>query len=189
MSELEKFIKSNFGLADSTAVNYITSLFKFSKVKKGVNLLKSGDHCEQMIFIQSGYLRMYNIAADKEVTQWVSTKGTIALEVASFYSGAPSKWNIQSLVESELFLLSKKDYDEIANHIQDWNKIERLFLVGCFSAMENRIYSHLSMSSQERYDLFFEQHTELFNQVPLRFIASMLGMTPETLSRIRAKIS
>jgi len=53
--------------------------------------------------------------------------------------------------------------------------------------LEDRIFSHLSMSAEERYNLFFESNKELFNQVPLQFIASMLGMKPETLSRIRKR--
>jgi len=53
--------------------------------------------------------------------------------------------------------------------------------------MEDRIFTHLSMSAAERYAFFFEQHKELFNQVPLQYIASILGMTPETFSRIRKK--
>ena len=65
--------------------------------------------------------------------------------------------------------------------------LEKLFIVRCFSMMEDRIFSHLSMSAEERYNLFFESNRELFNQVPLQYIASMLGMSPETFSRIRKK--
>jgi hypothetical protein len=53
--------------------------------------------------------------------------------------------------------------------------------------MEERIYCHLSMTAEERYNLFFDRNRELFNQAPLQYLASMLGMTPETLSRIRNK--
>ncbi|HEY5823130.1 MAG TPA: cyclic nucleotide-binding protein, partial [Cyclobacteriaceae bacterium] len=64
---------------------------------------------------------------------------------------------------------------------------EKLFMVRCFSIMEDRIFGHLSMSAEERYQFFFNQNKELFNQVPLQYLASMLGMTPETFSRIRKK--
>jgi CRP-like cAMP-binding protein len=53
--------------------------------------------------------------------------------------------------------------------------------------LEDRIFSHLSMSAEDRYQFFFQHNKELFNQVPLQYIASMLGMTPETFSRIRKK--
>jgi CRP-like cAMP-binding protein len=64
---------------------------------------------------------------------------------------------------------------------------EKRFLAQYFVMMEDRIFSHLSMTAEERYNLFFENNSELFNQIPLQFIASMLGMTPETFSRIRKK--
>jgi len=107
--------------------------------------------------------------------------------LSSFFFETPSRWIIQALVDTELYTISKKDYKTIADLVPKWNEIEKLFLVKCFATMENRIYSHLSMSSQERYDYFFENNRELFSQVPLKYIASMLGMTPETMSRIRIK--
>jgi hypothetical protein len=68
-----------------------------------------------------------------------------------------------------------------------WYELEKMFLIRCFTFIEERIMSHLSMTAEERYHFFFENNKELFNQVPLHYIASMLGMTPETFSRIRKK--
>lgn len=189
MSELENFVASNFGIATPNEIEAITSLFEFSKVKKGEKLLESGDSCKEMVFIQSGYLRMFNLTDGNEVTQWISSKGTFASDLSSFYFDTPSRWTIQALVDSELYTISKIDYDKILEFVPKWGEIEKLFLVNCFTTMENRIYSHLSMSSKERYDFLFENNRELFNQVPLQFIASMLGMTPETMSRIRKNLS
>ncbi|WP_229239031.1 hypothetical protein [Emticicia sp. C21] len=62
-----------------------------------------------------------------------------------------------------------------------------MFIAKCFTMLEDRIFSHLSMTAEERYNFFFQNNKELFNQVPLQYIASMLGMTPETFSRIRRK--
>ena len=68
-----------------------------------------------------------------------------------------------------------------------WPMLEKQFIAKCFLVLEDRVFSFLSLSSEERYTLLFESRKELFNQVPLNYIASMLGMTPETLSRIRKK--
>jgi CRP/FNR family transcriptional regulator, anaerobic regulatory protein len=65
--------------------------------------------------------------------------------------------------------------------------LEKLFLVRCFTLLEDRIFSQLSLTAEERYQDFFGKNQALFNQVPLQYIASMLGMTAQTLSRIRKK--
>ncbi len=71
--------------------------------------------------------------------------------------------------------------------VAKWKDVEQLFLVRCFTILEDRIFTHLSMGAEQRYLQFYENNKALFNQVPLQYIASLLGMTPETLSRIRRK--
>jgi len=66
-------------------------------------------------------------------------------------------------------------------------KLHSGFLPSCFITLEDRIFSHLSLNAEERYDAFFQNNKEIFNHVPLQYIASMLGMSPETFSRIRHK--
>ncbi|MEL7003638.1 MAG: cyclic nucleotide-binding protein, partial [Bacteroidota bacterium] len=73
-------------------------------------------------------------------------------------------------------------------HVENWNEIEKWFLAKCFMSIEDRIFSLISMSAEERYTYFLQTKPELLRQVPLQYIASILGMTPETLSRIRRKI-
>lgn len=99
----------------------------------------------------------------------------------------PARWTIQALTYSKLYTIHRDDYNSIGTLIPKWNHLEKLFIVQCFSMMEDRIFTHLSMTAAERYQLFFESNTALFNQVPLQYIASILGMTPETFSRIRKK--
>ena len=165
----------------------LVSSFKLETIKKGTFLLKSGKNCNQLIFVQSGFLRMFIEDEGKEVTQWISTKGYFSTDLSSFIFQTPSRWNNQALVDSNVYTISKQDYDTINDFVPKWIAIEKLFLVRCFSILEDRIYTHLSMTAVERYTLFFEQNRELFNQVPLQYLASMLGMSSETLSRIRKK--
>jgi CRP/FNR family transcriptional regulator, anaerobic regulatory protein len=186
MTELEKYLQSYFGLAGEE-MSEIVSLFKSTLLKKGDYYLKIGKSCDKMSFIQSGFLRMYVAMEDKEVTQWISSKGYFITELASFTFGTPSRWNIQALADTELYTIGKEDYDSIAGIVPRWPEIERQFIVQCFIMMENRLFGHLSMPADQRYSAFFDQHKDLFNQVPLQYIASMLGMTPETFSRIRKK--
>jgi len=187
MNELEKNIKSYFGVVDDDELKEIVSLFELTTIKKGDFILKSGKRCNKLCFVQSGLLRMFIITDTKEVTQWISTKGYFSTDLSSFIFETPSRLSIQALVDTEIFTISKDNYKLIGELVSKWNELEKLFLVRCFIILEERIFSHLSMTAEERYNLFFESNSELFNQVPLQYIASMLGMTPETFSRIRKK--
>ncbi len=187
MTELELYIKTYFGGIQADELDSISALFKPIKLKKGDCLLKAGRRCDKLSFVQNGLLRMFTLVDGKEVTQWISTKGYFATDLSSFVYERVSRWTIQALVDTEAFLISKTDYQRIGEIVPRWAELEKLFLIKCFTTLENRIFSHLSMSAEERYDAFFENNRQLFNQVPLQYIASLLGMTPETLSRIRKK--
>ena len=187
MTELEHYINSYFGIVGSDDLQKITSLFKPSSLKKGDYFLKTGKSCDKLSFIQSGFLRIYASTSDKEVTQWISTKGYFVTDLSSLVFGSPARFTIQALTDAELYTINKADYATIGKLIPRWHELEKLFIARCFTILEDRIFSHLSMTAEERYNFFFEHNKELFNQVPLQYIASMLGMTPETFSRIRKK--
>lgn len=187
MTEFEQYIKSYFGVIELDKLNKISSLFKSTVLKKGDYILKTGHHCNSFFFLQSGFLRIYALSDGKEVTQWIASKGYFGTDLSSFFYDNRSRWNIQSLVDTEIYEISKSDYRKIGGIIPLWNELEKKFIIKCFTTMEERIFGHLSMSAEERYTSFFENNKDLFNQVPLQYIASMLGMTPETFSRIRTK--
>ncbi len=186
MTELEQYIKSYFGVRQEDLVK-IVSLFKRTELKKGDYFLKTGRSCDKLSFIKSGFLRIYVKTDDKEVTQWISTSGYFVTDLSGLIFETPARWNIQALTDAELFTIEKEDYKRIHELIPQWPELEKLFIARCFTILEDRIFSHLSMTAEERYQFFFDRNKELFNQVPLQYIASMLGMTPETFSRIRKK--
>jgi len=186
MSELEQYIQSYFGVGQEN-LQLIVSLFSANKINKGDYLLKSGKQCDKLCFIKTGLVRVFVSMEDREVTKWISTKGYFVTDLASLIFDTPARWTIQALTEAELFIIKKEDYQKIGEKLPQWHQLEKLFLARCFTIMEDRIFTHLSMTAEERYHHFFEHNKELFNQVPLQYIASMLGMTPETFSRIRSK--
>lgn len=187
MNELEQNIKSYFGVIRQDDLEIISSLFNLTTIKKGDYFLKTGQICNKLSFIKSGYLRVFMTTESKEVTQWISTQGYFVTDLSSLLFGSPARWTIQALTDSELYTISKTDYAKIGNLVPQWHELEKLFIGKCFTILEDRIFSHLSMTAEKRYEYFFENNKELFNQVPLQYIASMLGMTPETFSRIRKK--
>jgi len=187
MSELEHYINSYFAISNAEDLKSVVSLFQHTTLKKGDFLLKRGKSCDKLSFVQSGFLRMYLTNEDKEITQWISSKGYFAVDLSSFIFETHSKFSIQALVETEIHWICRDDYKKINAMVPLWYELEKMFLIRCFTFIEERIMSHLSMTAEERYHFFFENNKELFNQVPLHYIASMLGMTPETFSRIRKK--
>ena len=98
MSELEHYIKSYFGIANQNDLKTIVSLFKSTTIKKGDYFLKSGKICEKLSFIQSGLLRIYIKTEDKEVTQWISTKGYFVTDLSSLVFNTPARFTIQALI-------------------------------------------------------------------------------------------
>jgi CRP-like cAMP-binding protein len=187
-NELEYYIKTYFGVIQSEELQKISTFFELQEIPKGTFLLKEGNICNSMSFVQSGFLRMFAQAEEKEVTQWISNKGYFATDLASFNFQNNSRWSIQAIEDTVVYTIYKENYNKIGQVVPLWHELEKLFLIKCFTMLEDRVFKHLSLKAEDRYQLFFEENPELFNQVPLQYIASMLGMSPETFSRIRKKI-
>ncbi len=187
MTDLQQYIQNYFGVISASELEKIAALFKQEKINRGDFYLQTGMPCNKLSFIQSGLLRIYVNTPDKEVTQWISSSGYFITDLSSLIFNTPARWNIQALTDVELYTIAKEDYLQIGNLVPSWHHLEKLFIAKCFTILEDRIYSHLSMNAEQRYHHFFENNKELFNQVPLQYIASMLGMSPETFSRIRNK--
>lgn len=187
MPSLDHYIQEYFGVLKQEDLKAVTERFHNGKLQKGEYFLKQGQESNKMSFVKTGLIRIFSNDDGKEITQWISGPGYFVTEISSFMFGGSSRWNMQALTEVELFTISKTDYQNIVKVVPQWHELEKLFIVKCFAILENRIYNHLSKSAEERYNDFFAQNPSLFNQVPLQYIASMLGMTPETFSRIRNK--
>ncbi len=186
MNELKENISSYFGLSNEV-LDTISSLFVETELKKGEYFIKAGQYCDKLSFIQSGFIRVFSELNHKEVTQWIGSKNYFLTDIYSFLFKQRARWNIQALTNSKLYTLDKNNYNQLKTVVPNWDEIEKKIIAGCFITLEDRVFDHLSLSAEERYDKFFQQNKELFNQVPLQYIASMLGMSPETFSRIRNK--
>ncbi|MBK1895697.1 Crp/Fnr family transcriptional regulator [Chryseobacterium paridis] len=188
-TDLELSLISYFTNIEHDDLKTIVSFFKPEVIKKNQFFLTAGKKSTKLSFIQSGFLRIFCETEKKEITQWISTKGHFVTDLSSFMSDIPARWTIQALTDTQLYTIDKSDYEKLQDRVPKWQILEKAFIVHCFTTMETRIYSHLSMTAEERYRCFFNENPKLFNQIPLQYIASMLGMTSETFSRIRNKIA
>lgn len=186
MSELKKHIIEAFGFTESE-FQQIKDFFKPKVILKGDYFLKEGQYVKQMGFVEKGILREFLYVNDKEVTKWFSASGYFAVDLSGFLFDQKSKVNYQAMTDVELLAISKENYNKISTKVSRWDKLEKMFLAKCFTVLENRVVSHLALNAEERYNQLFAFNPTLFNEVPLNQIASMLGMTAETLSRIRKK--
>ena len=187
MSNLLESLAIYFGPLEDVESNEIVARFKPFELGKGDFFARQGQRSHQMAFVESGLLRMYAQTDQKEITQWIASPGYFVMDLSSFVFQQPARLHIQALNDCRLLVISQADYLQLGEVMPRWHAIEKRFLIKCFAFLEERVFVHLSLSAEERYEHFFATHKELFNQVPLHYLASMLGMTPETFSRIRNK--
>jgi len=186
MQSLTTFLTSQFNLP-KRLIEQVVSFYEVEHLSKDEFLVGKGKYCQHLCIIQKGYLRFFSDTEKKTITHWIFGKDQLITDVASFFFQKPTKWNIQALTDTTIYTLTYTNYQKLRNEVPEWDHYERLFLIKLLSALENRVYSLLSMTAEERYQYLFRSDANMFNELPLQYLASMLGMTPETLSRIRAK--
>lgn len=187
MEQLRKCISSQVDI-DNEALESIISAFEVQTIRKGDFFLKSGRICRKMAFIESGYLRMYDIVDGKEITFWIGSNGKFITSLSSFIFTSENFWNIQAVTDCDIFVISRKKHFELCKQLPKWLEFDNLLLAHSFALLEKSMFSQLHTTAQQRFENLLKEEPTLFNNVPLQYIASMLGITPESLSRLRKKL-
>lgn len=133
------------------------------------------------------YQRIYALHDGKEITQWISSADHYITDLPSFMFHIPARWNIISLTDCMIYNITQKNYKKLEEIVPNWSIVEKQLITHCFRTLENRIFQFLTLNAEERYQLYIEDNIDIIGQVPQQYIASMLGMSPETLSRIKKK--
>jgi len=188
ITELQDCLRAYMGVSEED-MQTLSEFFHLTTLEKGDYFVRAGRMCDKMSFHTAGLMRVFAQHEDKEVTQWISYKGNFITDLGSIICDEPAKFNIQALTWCECYTIDKKDYLNLSQVIPRWPMLERMLITRCFRFMEMRIFALLSMSAEERYRYLQEQNPDLFHSVPLKYLASMMGMTPESLSRIRNKLT
>jgi len=185
-SELDNFIKSIVDLTEKELFS-ITSSFTPKTIKKGRYLLKAGDICKDFIFIKTGCLRMYYLSDSIEISTWFSLSNSMAMEVQSFITQTPSICFLQTIEDSEIYTLSKTKLEDLYRTQPKTQELMRKIWESALVLVIPRFSSLQNDTAEKRY-LELMKTPELMRQIPQKYLASFIGVTPTSLSRIRKKI-
>jgi len=166
------------------ALNEITVSRPFAK---GEQVLAKGDVCSEMYFVVSGGLRGAYTIQEKDVTCWISLDGSFATSFASLVTGDSSHESIMAIEDTEVFVLPFKKLEALFREYHEIETLGRLISQRYYIQLEARTYALQFLSAAERYDFLLKNNPQLILRVPLGYLASYIGVSPETLSRIRAK--
>ena len=168
----------------------IKSYLTPKKLRKKQYLLQEGDVCKYFAFVEKGALREYSLDenGNESIIQFALEGWTIS-DLYSFLTGEPATYNIDALEDAELVLISKSAHEELLLKVAKYETYTRLQITGAYIAMQKRLTSIISLPLQERYANFTALYPNIVQRVPQHMIASYMGLQPETLSRIRRRIS
>ena len=186
MTELADFINSKV-VIKGAELDAILSKFKLKKVKKGQLILKRGQIAHQYYYIRSGALRFFFGEFDEQLTAWVVFQNEFFTEISSLNPQKPTRFNIEAIEDSELYCIDKPVMEDLYKQFPVWQEFGRITWEAMAVRMIDQIISFQTLSAEERY-LEFMAKSELIKRVPVKQIASYLGITPNALSRIRKNL-
>jgi CRP-like cAMP-binding protein len=184
--ELKKFIASYVDIPDGE-LDDIAGKFKTKTIKKNDCLLEQGKVCEDLVFVQNGCLRLYYVADGVEVSVWFSFKHSSAIEIYSFISERPSDYFLQAIEESEVLYLPKSALNKLYETHPKMQEMMRKFWEDVIIHLIDRFTALQRDSAEQRYRDLLKKPVYL-QQIPQKYLASFIGVTPTSLSRIRKQI-
>ena len=184
-----KNISKYIQLSDEEFV-YFTSLLKEKRLRKKQFLLEEGEVCTHECFVNSGCLRQYYLdeKGQEHIVQFALSDWWIG-DQYSFVTGLPSPYFIDTLQESEVLLIEKNKLEELYKAVPKFERFFRIVFQNAYVAMQRRIVSKLSEPAEKSYVDFINRYPNIEQAVPQHQIASYLGITPESLSRIRKQLT
>jgi CRP-like cAMP-binding protein len=185
-AELKKFIAS-YVTFSGTELDSISGRFNRKVLRKNDFLLREGQVCKDIVFVQKGCLRLYNVSNDVETSVWFSFERTSAIEIASFISEEPTSYFIQAIEDSEILLLSKIELNKLYHAYPKMQEMMKNFLEDVVLNLINRFTSLQKDTAEKRYVDLLSKPAYL-QKIPQKYLASFIGVTPTSLSRIRRKI-
>lgn len=179
---------NRFGSLSRDELNVIHTKVQPLKLKKNQYFVKEGQIANYMAFIRSGYLRIYFNHEGEESTRDIPSVNSFSTAFASFITKVPSFEVVRAITNVELLLISRNDLNELYQRFPALQSIGRKIMEGMFVRLQKRMYSLLTENAETRYRNLLRDKPDFIQNIPLQFIASYLGVTSQSLSRLRRNI-
>lgn len=156
--------------------------------KKNDHVVEFGKVAKYIGFVESGIFQYYILLDGEERTTFINIENTFLASVKSFVSQTPAKENIRALTDGRLSLISRANLKELVADMPQFKDFYIALLEHTVCGIDSSRHDLIVMSGEERYAKMLQQEPQLLQQIPLQYLASMLGVTPRHLSRIRKNI-
>ncbi|WP_233890577.1 Crp/Fnr family transcriptional regulator [Tenacibaculum piscium] len=176
---------------NDTDWNFFTARLQFRKVKKRTKLLEIGEIEEYISFIDKGIIRFFipKEDKDKEITFGFCFSNEFVSAYDSFLTQSPTLYELETLTDVEMWSMSYADLQEVYQKTSIGNTLGRISSERLFLIKSKREQSLLNETAEERYLKLFDERPKLIKEIPLKYIASYIGVTAQALSRIRRRIT
>jgi len=184
----EKYLRESADISEQDLAT-ISKACTIKHLKKWQSILHDGEVCKNMYFVASGCFRLFRYdknGADHTVRFGIENWWMTDQE--SYNSGNPSNYNIEALAQSTVIIWTKFTWEELLATIPAFKIFYEQLVTRAFETSQQRIYSLISSPAEERYLEFHKTYPKVFNKVPLHMVASYLGISRETLSRVRRDV-
>ncbi|OLY93823.1 cAMP-binding domain of CRP or a regulatory subunit of cAMP-dependent protein kinases [Cnuella takakiae] len=171
-------------------MEYVKGLLKPKKLRRKQYLLQEGDVCREIGFVEKGALRAYSVdeGGTERIIQF-ALEGWLIADLYSFLTAEAATYSIDAIEDAELLLISRSAHEELLRNLPQYETYTRLSITNAYIAMQRRITSIISTTPEDRYADFIAKYPQIAQRVPQHMIASYIGLTPETLSRVRKRMA
>ena len=168
-------------------LNELVNEFQLMAYPKHHILLKAGENSDMVYFICKGLLRNYYIKGNKEINHWITKEDMLLAAAYTLATGNKNFINYETLEDTYVLKIKYTTLESLYAKYHSLEYLGRRIVEVYYAAFMKMTFDILFLSAEERYSLFVKTHADLLNRVPLKYIASYLGISPETLSRLRSK--
>lgn len=186
---MEGFLKK-FDLLGQSDIQDFLQIGENKSLKKGGFFLQEGEVCQKLAFVHSGVFRSYYLSKSlEEITYCLSFANTFITGYSSYITQTKSTICIQALTDAELFVVERADMDQLEKSNINWMQFSKLNAEMYYMKLESRVIQFQKESAEERYLSLMKNHSEFIHNIPLKYLASYLGISQRHLSRLRSKLT